>query len=58
MGRAIRATSMDREAASLMGINQYRIYNVAFGIGAATTGHRRRNPPPVLQCLSDGRRAL
>ena len=38
MGRAIRATSMDREAASLMGINQYRIYNVAFGIGAATTG--------------------
>ena len=38
MGRAIRATSMDREAASLMGINQYRIYNVAFGLGAATTG--------------------
>lgn len=38
MGRAIRATSMDREAASLMGINQYRIYNVAFGIGAATAG--------------------
>lgn len=38
LGRAIRATSMDREAASLMGINQYRIYNVAFGIGAATTG--------------------
>jgi branched-chain amino acid transport system permease protein len=38
MGRAIRATSMDREAASLMGISQYKIYNVAFGIGAATTG--------------------
>jgi branched-chain amino acid transport system permease protein len=38
IGRAIRATSMDREAASLMGINQYRIYNIAFGIGAATTG--------------------
>lgn len=38
MGRAIRATSMDREAASLMGINQYKIYNVAFGIGAATAG--------------------
>ncbi len=38
MGRAIRATSMDREAASLMGIEQYKIYNIAFGIGAATTG--------------------
>lgn len=38
MGRAIRATSLDREAASLMGINQYRIYNVAFGIGTATAG--------------------
>ena len=38
MGRAIRATSLDREAASLMGINQYKVYNVAFGIGAATAG--------------------
>ena len=38
MGRAIRATSLDREAASLMGINQYRVYNVAFGIGTATAG--------------------
>lgn len=38
VGRAIRATSLDREAASLMGINQYRIYNVAFGIGTATAG--------------------
>ncbi len=38
MGRAIRATSLDREAASLMGINQYRIYNVAFGIGTAIAG--------------------
>jgi branched-chain amino acid transport system permease protein len=38
LGRAIRATSLDREAASLMGINQYKIYNVAFGIGAATAG--------------------
>jgi branched-chain amino acid transport system permease protein len=37
-GRAIRATSLDREAASLMGINQYRIYNVAFGIGTAIAG--------------------
>jgi branched-chain amino acid transport system permease protein len=38
MGRAIRATSLDRDAASLMGINQYRVYNIAFGIGAAAAG--------------------
>lgn len=37
-GRAIRATSLDREAASLMGINAYKIYNLAFGIGTATAG--------------------
>ncbi|MHC1726903.1 MAG: branched-chain amino acid ABC transporter permease [Syntrophobacteraceae bacterium] len=38
MGRAIRATSLDRDAASLMGIGQYRIYNIAFGIGTAVAG--------------------
>ncbi|MFH1137257.1 MAG: branched-chain amino acid ABC transporter permease [Pseudomonadota bacterium] len=38
MGRAIRATSLDREAASLMGINQYKVYNTAFGLGAAAAG--------------------
>ncbi len=37
-GRAIRATSLDREAASLMGINQYKVYNIAFGLGTATAG--------------------
>jgi branched-chain amino acid transport system permease protein len=37
-GRAIRATSLDREAASLMGINSYKIYNMAFGIGTAMAG--------------------
>jgi len=37
-GRATRATSLDREAASLMGINQYKVYNVAFGIGTAVCG--------------------
>jgi branched-chain amino acid transport system permease protein len=38
MGKAIRATSLDREAASLMGVNQYRIYNIAFGLGTACCG--------------------
>lgn len=38
MGKSIRAASLDRVAASLMGINQYRVYNIAFGIGAAITG--------------------
>ena len=37
-GKAIRATSLDREAANLMGINQYKIYNLAFGLGTATAG--------------------
>jgi branched-chain amino acid transport system permease protein len=37
-GRAIRATSLDRDAASLMGIKQYKVYNIAFGIGTATAG--------------------
>lgn len=38
MGRAIRATSLDRDAASLAGINQYKIYNMTFGIGTAVAG--------------------
>lgn len=38
IGRAIRATSLDREAASLMGIDQYKVYNIAFGIGTAAAG--------------------
>ena len=38
LGRAIRATSLDREVASLMGINQYRVYNIAFGLGTAIAG--------------------
>ena len=37
-GKALQATSLDREAANLMGINQYRIYNLAFGIGTAIAG--------------------
>ena len=38
LGKSIRAASLDRDAASLMGINQYRVYNIAFGIGAAIAG--------------------
>jgi len=38
MGKAIRAASLDRDAASLMGISQYKIYNIAFGIGTAIAG--------------------
>lgn len=38
LGMSIRAASLDRDAASLMGINQYRVYNIAFGIGAAIAG--------------------
>ncbi len=37
-GRAIRAASIHREAATLMGINVKKIYSLAFGIGAATAG--------------------
>jgi branched-chain amino acid transport system permease protein len=38
MGRAVRATSLDRDAASLQGINQYKMYNVCVGIGTALAG--------------------
>jgi branched-chain amino acid transport system permease protein len=38
IGRAIRATSQDRTTAKLMGINEQKIYCIAFGIGAALVG--------------------
>ena len=38
MGRAVRATSLDRDAASLQGINQYQVYNISVGIGTAAAG--------------------
>ncbi len=37
-GRAIRATSQDREAARLMGIDDYKVYNITFGIGTVILG--------------------
>jgi branched-chain amino acid transport system permease protein len=38
IGMALRATALDREAANLMGIDQYKIYNIAFGLGTAIAG--------------------
>ncbi|MEM2226753.1 MAG: branched-chain amino acid ABC transporter permease [Candidatus Bathyarchaeia archaeon] len=37
-GRIIRATSQNREAAMLMGINVKRVYAIVFGIGVACAG--------------------
>ena len=38
IGMALRATALDREAANLMGIDQYKVYNIAFGLGTAIAG--------------------
>ncbi len=38
LGRAVRATGQDREVARLMGIDDRRIYNVAYGLSAALMG--------------------
>lgn len=38
IGKAIRATGQDRSIAGLMGVDIYRIYNIAFGLGIALTG--------------------
>ena len=37
-GRAIRATSQNRDVAILMGVNMKSIYNIAFGISIAMVG--------------------
>ncbi len=38
MGRAIRATAQNRDAAALSGIDVPRIYNITFGLGCAVLG--------------------
>lgn len=38
IGKAIRAVTIDRAAARLMGINDYRMYALAFGLSAAILG--------------------
>ena len=38
LGRAIRATSQDRDAARLSGIDIYRVYNITFGLSSAMVG--------------------
>jgi branched-chain amino acid transport system permease protein len=38
LGRAIRATSQDRDAARLQGIDIYRVYNITFGLSSAMVG--------------------
>lgn len=38
IGRAIRATSQNRQIATLMGINQNKIYKIAFAIGIGLLG--------------------
>ena len=37
MGKSIRATAQDLEAAQLMGINADRVYSIIFGLGGALT---------------------
>jgi branched-chain amino acid transport system permease protein len=38
LGRAIRSTAQNRDAAALCGINVPRVYNITFGLGCAILG--------------------
>lgn len=38
IGRSIKAVGQDRRMAGLLGIDTYKVFNIAFGIGACTAG--------------------
>ncbi len=54
LGRAIRATSLDRDAASLAGINQYKIYNIRLWHRHGHFRHCSHHTYSLLQHLSHG----
>lgn len=58
MGRAIRATSDDTVAASLMGVSVKKTYGVAMGIGNGHRGHCRIVRRHALDLLSQLRRRI
>jgi branched-chain amino acid transport system permease protein len=38
LGNAIKATSFDKDAAGLVGVNVFQVYAITFGLGAAMAG--------------------
>ncbi|MGD8389709.1 MAG: branched-chain amino acid ABC transporter permease [Desulfobacteraceae bacterium] len=52
-GRAMRAVSQDREAASVTGINPVRTGNIAFSIGAALAGASGALIAPIFSIVPD-----
>lgn len=48
MGMALRATSQNREAASLIGINVHAVYGITFGIGGALAAFSATMLAPIF----------